>query len=150
MSRLIPVRTAQIPLIQEFTFNFDDTMENTSGVRYTFGSAIVDGATALLAAQLFDVMTLPVNAVVVGGEWATETAFDAATYTIIVGDSVSANRYLASADLKAVGRTALLMTGYVSDGLPVRVSIAAADVCTTGKATLRVMYTIRDRASENA
>jgi len=63
---------------------------------------------------------------------------------------VSANRYLASADLKAVGRTALLMTGYVSDGLPVRVSIAAADVCTTGKATLRVMYTIRDRASENA
>jgi len=150
MSRLIPVRTAQTPLIQEFTLNFDDTMANTSGVRYTFGSATVDGATALLTAQIFDVMTLPINAVVIGGEWVTETAFDTAGYDVIVGDSVTANRYLASTDVKGVGRTALVPTGYVSDGLPVRVTIATDDVCTTGKGTLRVMYTIRDRASENA
>jgi hypothetical protein len=150
MSRLIKTRTAQYPLVKEFTLNFDDTMANTSGVRYTFGSAIVDGATALLTAQIFDVMDLPVNAVVIGGEWITETAFDTAGYDVIVGDSVTANRYLASTDVKALGRTALVPTGYVADALPIRVTIATDDVCTTGKGTLRVMYTIRDRACENA
>jgi hypothetical protein len=65
-----------------------------------------------------------------------------------VGDSTTGNRYLASTDRAAAGRTALVPTGYVSDGAAIRISVQCDDVCTTGKATVRVLYTIRNRVNE--
>jgi orotate phosphoribosyltransferase len=142
MSDLKITRTAQWPLVAEFTFNFDDTMTSTAGASKDFGK------TTVAETNSFDIINLPYGAVVIGGEVATETAFDTAGLDITVGDSASGTRYLASTDVKGAGRVALVPTGYVSDGGSVRISVQCDDVCTAGKATVRVMYTIRNRSNE--
>ncbi|CAB4130984.1 hypothetical protein UFOVP121_50 [uncultured Caudovirales phage] len=134
-------RGAQWPLVAEFTFNFDDTMVDTTGASKDFGLTNI-------AATAFDIINLPYNAVVIGGDVVTETALDTASYAVTVGDATTANRYLGSTDIKSAGRTALVPTGYVSDGGSVRLTVTNADVCTAGKVTVRVMYTIRNRTNE--
>lgn len=142
MSKLIKARTAQTVLSAELTFNFDDTMVNVAGAEVDFGK------TNITAATLFDVIPLPAGARVVGGAVTRTTAFDTAGYTVSVGDATSIARYLAGTDVKAVGSTALVPTGFVSTGEPIRISLTNVDVCTTGKATVRVDYVIDGRTSE--
>lgn len=142
MSELKITRGAQWPLVAEFTLNFNDTMLNTAGVSKDFG------ATTVAATNSFDIINLPYGAVVIGGDVVTETAFDSAGFDITVGDATTADRYLASTDRAAAGRTALVPTGYVSDGAAVRISVQCDDACTAGKATVRVLYTIRNRTNE--
>ena len=142
MSKLNASRNAQWPLVAEFTFNFDDTMKDVTGAEKDFGVSNI-------AATVFEVIPLPANAIVIGGEVVTEAAFDAATYTVTVGDAGDADRYLAATDAKGAGRIALTLSGYVTaTGENVRISVDAADVCTTGKMTVRVMYVIRGRGNE--
>jgi hypothetical protein len=141
MAKLIAARTAQYPLVAEFEFNFDDTMMNTSGVEADFGKVNT-------AATVFEVINVPEGAVIIGGEVVTETAFDAATYEIAVGDAAVANRYLAATDRKGVGRSALVPTGFRTEGRNLRITVTAADVCTTGKGTVRIQYVLKDRAQE--
>jgi hypothetical protein len=142
MADLKTTRGAQWPLVAEFTFNFDDTMNNTAGVSKDFGK------TTVAATNSFDIINLPYGAVVIGGDLVTETVFDTAGLDIAVGDATTADRYLAATDVKAAGRTALVPTGYVSDGAALRISVQCDDACTTGKATVRVLYTIRNRTNE--
>jgi len=141
MAKLIASRTAQYVMEAEFTFNFDDTMVNTVGTTLDFGAANT-------AATSVDIINLPAGAVVVGGSVTTETAFDAATFNITVGDSGSANRYLGTTDRKGTGISALVPTGYRGDGENLRLTFTAADVCTTGKMTVRVEYIQTGRANE--
>jgi len=141
MSLLKAARTSQNLMIAEFKWNFDDTIVNTSGATVDFGKVSL----AIVA----DVINLPPNSVVVGGEVIIETAFDTAGYDIKVGDAVDDDEYLASTDLKATGRTALVPTGYRNvAGNAIRLTIASDDVCTTGVATLRVQYMVSGRANE--
>ena len=141
MAKLIASRTAQYVMEAECTFNFDDTMVNTVGTTLAFGAANT-------AATSVDIINLPAGAVVVGGSVTTETAFDAATFNITVGDSGSANRYLGTTDRKGTGISALVPTGYRGDGENLRLTFTAADVCTTGKMTVRVEYIQTGRANE--
>lgn len=141
MAKKIPSRSVQWPLVAEYTFNFDDTVENTSG-------AVVDFGKTNTAATSFVAIPLPVGAVVTGGDVTTEVAFDAATYNVTVGDSSVADRYLASTDKKGAGRTSLTLTGYRGVGENIVVGITAADVCTTGKMTVRVQYIVGGRSNE--
>lgn len=142
MSTLKAARTSQYPLVAEFVWNFDDTMLDVNDASKDFGAADT-------GAEVFDVINLPPGSIVLGGEVVTETAFDAATYNVSVGDSDTADRYLSATDKKSTGRTALVPTGYRNtDGLNIRLTVNAADACTTGKATLRVEYIIEGRASE--
>jgi hypothetical protein len=141
MSKLIAARTAQYVMEAEFTFNFDDTMVSVAGQEVDFGKTNV-------AATSFDVINLPENAVVIGGELVTETAFDTASYAVTVGDASVADRYLASADRKGAARVALVPTGYRTNGGNLRIGITNADACTAGKATVRVQYVITGRANE--
>lgn len=142
MSVLKAARVAQYPLWAEFQFNFNDTMLDTAGVSKDFGAASL--------AMSFDAINLPPNSVVVDGELVTETAFDTASYAVVVGDSVVADRYLATADRKGVARVALVPTGFRNvDALNLRIGIVNADACTTGKATLRIGYIISGRANES-
>ena len=134
-------RNAQWPLVAEFVFNFDDTMKDVNGVEKDFGKTNV-------AASVFEVIPLPPNAIVIGGEVVTEGAFDAASYNVTLGDSAVADRYLASTDKKGTGRTAITPTGHVSDGSNLRLGVTPADACTGGKMSVRVMYTVRGRANE--
>lgn len=146
MAKLIASRTAQYPLVQEFTLNFSDTMVDTSGVTRDFGS--LAGGSSAATVYTFKVGKLPINAVVIGGEWVTETAFDTAGYDVTVGDTAVTNRYLASTDVKAAARTALTPTGFRGAGEDLVITVSTDDACTTGKATLRVQFVIKDRQNE--
>lgn len=141
MSKLTASTARQYPLVAEFTFNFDDTMNDVNGVEKDFGKTST-------GAMSFTAVNLPYGAVVTGGSISRATAFDTASYAVVVGDSTTANRYLGSTDVKATGITNLVPTGYVSDGGNIIVGITNADVCTTGKATLRVEYVIEGRTLE--
>jgi hypothetical protein len=141
MSEKKATRAAQYPLVAEFTFDIaaGDAMKDVNGVSKSFA---VGG--------VFDVINLPGNAVVIGGDLTVETASDdSGTATIAVGDSGSATRYLAATNLKAAARTALNLTGYRGAGENIRLTIANQNGnATVGKATVRVMYTIQGRANE--
>jgi hypothetical protein len=141
MSKLIATRGAQYVMETEFVFNFDNTMVSVAGAEVDFGKTNI-------VSTAFDVINLPAGAVILAGSLTVETAFDTASYSVAVGDSGNAARYLAAADRKALGVTALVPTGYRGDGENLRVTIINADVCTVGKATLRVQYITTGRANE--
>ena len=142
MAQLKAARTAQYVMEAEFTFNFSDTMVNTAGNTVDFGKTNLGGA-----AGKFDIINLPENCVVLGGEVITETAFDTAGFDVTIGDAGSENRYLSSADLKGAGRQALTPTGaYNASNL--RMTFSSDDACTTGKMTVRVQYVQPGRANE--
>ena len=145
MSKLISARGAQFVMESEFFFNFDDTMVSYVGT--VDGAELAFGKTNIVSTA-FDVINLPAGAVILAGSLTVETAFDTASYSVAVGDAVTPARYLAAADRKALGVTALVPTGYRGEGENIRVTIVNADVCTTGKATLRVQYITTGRANE--
>lgn len=142
MAKLLATRTAQWPLLSEFTFNFDDTITDINGVTKSFGSTYTDAVVA-------SVINLPEGAVVVGGEVVVETAGVGPTaYTVSLGDSSSATRYASAVDLKTAARTALTLTGYrTSENLRLTIASTVANA-SAGKATVRVMYVMPNRANE--
>lgn len=142
MSVLKATRSAQWPLLSEFTFNFDDTMLDINGVSKSFGSTYTD-------AIVTQAINLPEGAVIVGGEVVVETAGVGPTaYTVSLGDSSSATRYASAVDLKTAARTALTLTGYrTTENLRLTIASSVANA-SAGKATVRVMYTIPNRANE--
>lgn len=142
MAKLLKNRGLQYPLVAEFTFNVTDTMTATDGVERAFGVAG--------AAAIFDVLNLPPNAVLIGGELVVETASnDSGTSTVSVGDSGSAARYLAATSIKTAGRTALVPTGYRGNGEDLRLTFAnAGGGATAGTVTVRAMYTVAGRTNE--
>lgn len=143
MAKLLQTRGAQYVKQAEYVFNFDDTAVNTGGTTLDFGKLN-------LAATSVEIIDLPVDATVVGGSVTTETAFDAATYNITLGDAAVANRYLALVDRKGVGASALTVTGFRTDGSPVRLTFTAADACTAGKMTVRLQYVVGGQVNENS
>ena len=144
MSLLIKNRAAQTVLAQVFTFNFDDTMVAKGA------TSAVDFGKTNTAATIFEIMTLPANARVVGGSYETLVAFDTASFTVTLGDHGDVDRYIASADLKGLGTSPALLVGVPAEAqtVPVELSITNADVCTTGKARVTLLYVIDGRAGE--
>lgn len=142
MSKLLASRAAQWPLVSEFTFNFDDTIVDINGVTKTFGAVYTDAVVATA-------INLPEGAVIIGGEVVVETAGVGPTaYTVSLGDSSSATRYANAVDLKTAARTALTLTGYRStENLRLTIASTVANA-TAGSATVRVMYTIKNRQNE--
>lgn len=142
MAKLIAARTAQWPLLSEFTFNFDDTIVDINGVEKDFGKTEAHDVVA-------SIINLPEGAVVVGGEIVVETAGVGPTvYTASLGDSSSANRYANAVDLKTAARTALTLTGYrTSENLRLTINSTVA-AASAGKATVRVLYVLPGRSNE--
>lgn len=141
MALLKANRAVQYPLWAEFKFTVADTMVNSAGATTAF---------SLVGSTAYDVANLPAGAVVVGGELVVEVVSnDATTATVAVGDSASAVRYLAATNIKALGRTALVPTGFRGAGENLRITVAnGTGGATTGTVTVRVMYVIPGRAHE--
>jgi hypothetical protein len=99
----------------------------------------------------FDVIPLPVGAEVISGEVnVLVVSNDTGAATIAVGDSASASRYLAATSTKALGRTALIPTGYVGLGEAIRITLVNTNGdATTAKVQVRVDFTISGRVNEN-
>lgn len=142
MSKLNAARSAQWPLVSEFTFNFDDTIVDVNGVVKSFGANFNDAVVA-------NIINLPDGAVIIGGELAVEVAGVGPTaYTASLGDSVSPTRYANAVDLKTAGRTALSLSGFRTiENIRLSIGSTVANA-TAGKATVRVMYTLPNRANE--
>ena len=142
MSLLTASRTAQSPLVADFTFNFDDTMVDTSGATNDFGETNIAETTVMI-------IPLPPGATVTGGSVTTSTAFDTAGYLVEIGDATTADRYLGSTEKFALGVTALVPTGYVHEsGENIELQFTNTDVCTTGVMTVRVEYVVAGRSCE--
>ena len=157
-------RSAQVPLIQEFTFNFNDwVVDSVDLTKKTLGSTAAlstDPAEAGLTAPVantitFDCIPLPVGAVLCGGELIIETAYTGSTAaTITLGIAGALTTILGSTSLMAAAntRTALLLTTalqHAAAGANVRATIAYTVAnATAGKARVRLMYTIDGRQSE--
>lgn len=143
MATLISNRGLQYPLVATFEYDIasGDVMVNASGVSQTFKATT--GA--------FDVISLPVNSQVIGGDLTVEVVSnDTGTATVSVGDSGSLTRYLGNTSIKSLARTALVPTGFMnSSGLNIRVNILNnTGDATTGKVRLVVMYVVKNRQNE--
>jgi hypothetical protein len=141
MTVKIKSRTAQYPLVAEFTFAIGDTMLNTAGASDNF---------AVVAAHVFDIIPLPPGATVIGGSVTTDTAIVGSTaYNVKVGDSTTVDRYLGTTDKTTAALTALVPTGYVGTGQNLRLTVTptVADA-TAGAITVRVEYVIANRTNE--
>lgn len=148
MALLKATRTAQYPQVAEFVFNFNDTMVDVNGVTKTFGSVFGDAGN-------FEVIPLPLGAVVIGGEVIVETQGVGPTaYTVNVGTPTSATAYASAVDLKGATGTGtaftLTTTRLASNsGQNIRIAITSTVAnATAGKFRIRVMYTIDNRAQE--
>ena len=144
---------AQYVLAADFTFGYttggsdgvaSDSMLNTAAPQVLTAFSAAAGTT-------YDVLNLPYNAQIVGGDLDVITPVGTtATATVSVGDSGNAARYLGATSIKAAGRTALVPTGYIGAGEPLRLTIANADgTGTAGKAKVTVLFTIAGRVNEN-
>lgn len=141
---------AQTVLAADFQFGYTTGgSDGTSDSILNTSAAVTSVAAA--AGTTFDVINIPAGAQIVGGDLNVITAVaTTATATASIGDSGSATRYLGATNLKAQARTALVPTGYISQGEPLRVTIANADgTGTLGKVKVTILFTLTGRVTEN-
>ncbi|MGJ3704645.1 hypothetical protein [Variovorax sp. AFSI2.2] len=97
-------------------------------------------------------ISLPGNAIVVGGALTVLTAWNSATTaTLSLGDATLATRYANAVDLKTAARTALTLTGYkhtVGEWLKALIAQTGA-AATAGAARLEVEYIVAGRGLTN-
>jgi len=154
-------RSAQWPMVAEFTFNFNDwVVDSADGVKKTFGSTVANSADpseagltgAAAATVVFDAIAMPRGAVIMGGEMIVETAYVGPTAaTLKAGIAGNDAALLAATDIKTAARTALLLTSPLlcNSGSNIRITVPYTVAnATAGKVRLRVFYTIDDKANE--
>lgn len=93
-------------------------------------------------------ISLPPNAIVVGGDVITTEAWDSTSTDVLdVGDAVTQNRYLNDGNIRALAaRVALVPTGYVHTGGDITIRwTSGGGTPTTGKGRLTVHYIIAGR-----
>ena len=140
MALLKAARSAQWPLVSTFKFDITDTFVDINGVTKSFKDA----------APVFDVINLPVGAIVVGGQMQVTTQSDeTGTATLKIGDSVSDSRYLTATSIKSAAATALTTTGYEPAGLNIRITLANQNAnATAGTVRINVFFILPNRANE--
>lgn len=128
----------QWPLSLEKTFNFDDDFGDDSAAQ---------------TGVVVELARLPQGARVTGGEIVVETVWDNGTAaTVDIGDVTDPDRYTAAPiDLTALGRTALVLTGFkvteVERDVDLDPVFTGANG-TQGQAYVRIEYVIEDKANE--
>ncbi len=125
---LKPVAGRQYPLHAEVAFDFtqiNDTAVAVPAIKLPYGAQIISGAVIV------------------------DVAFNAATSSVLdVGDSTTPNRYVNDVNLKVVGRTPLVPTGYVSDGADLQILPVTSGTNTAGSGRVQIQYVIANRAHE--
>lgn len=184
MSVIRRTRGAQYPLVSEYVFNYNDGQAylsalNGTSVEYNLKSNVTDFGSGVQPSPLmsgityvantggqtyyFEVLTLPINAQIIGGDLQVEVAYvGPATATVALGDATNGTLYLAATNIKVTGRTALTipaeLTNYTLNanvgvdaaaGLDVRMTLAlGAGAATAGRVRVRLQYTIDGRMNE--
>lgn len=158
----LSTRTAQYPLVAEFVFDYNDwVVDAVTGVKETFGS-LVSAAKDPLEPGLtagtgvtFDVIPMPIGAVIDGGEVLVETAFvgigAGATLNLgIAGNTAAVVTALNLSAALAGSRTALTIVPLLSNaGQNLRLTTSGLTAtATAGRVRVRVRYTIDNRSNE--
>lgn len=125
------------------TKKYDRQYELTAVQEFTFED--------LVSGEALEMVALPANAIVTGGELFLSTLFNSVTSdTILIGDAADPDRYAAGIDGKATARTALTPTGAkyaTSDDVTLTwTGVGAAP--TQGKGLLVVRYIRPGRSQE--
>lgn len=145
MALKMAARGAQRLQCGEFIGSFNDTMVDINGVQKSLGSNVADGG------GTFELVKLPVGAVIEGGSVIVETAgAGPAAYSLAIGTRANPTAFLGATDLKTVGRTALGGLGLTAnDGSNVVGTLVATTAgATAGKFRVRVVYTIDNKVDE--
>ncbi|BEP34339.1 hypothetical protein GmRootV59_13130 [Variovorax sp. V59] len=99
-----------------------------------------------------DAISVPGNAIVVGGALTVLTAWNSATTaTLSLGDAALATRYANAVDLKTVARTPLTLTGHkytVGQWLKALIAQTGA-AATAGAARIELEYVVDGRGLSN-
>ena len=157
MASLKQTRGAQWALDAEFIADIstlaNDSMSTTfgntiGGAPPVFNAAVV--AIGGVGTNVFEVIGLPPNAIIVGGAVTSEIATVGPTAaTVSVGDQNNATRYAAAVSLLAAGRTPLTLTGYRGVGENIRITVAnTVAAATAGKFSVRVLYVVTGKVNE--
>lgn len=159
MAKLLASRSAQWPLVQDFSFNVATAVNDTMST--VVGNVIGGAAPSFQApaqalggfyagvSQIYEIAPLPVGATIIAGEVVSSGVVGPTVSTIAIGDSVNATRYLAATDLKAAGRTALVPNGYVGNGENVRMTLTnTVAAATAGRVAIRLTYIMAGRTNE--
>ena len=95
-------------------------------------------------AEYTTAIALPVGAVVVGGSVTVTQVFNSTTSDVlVVGDDSTADRYLSTCNLQALGTTALVPTGFIGTASEPFLEVkwtSGGGVPTTGRFTIAVQY----------
>lgn len=165
MAKKLASRNAQWPLVQEFTFNFNDwAVDTVSRVKKTFGSTVANSVDPLetgLAAgtgTVLDCIPMPLGAYIESVKVFVETAFIGigTGATLSLGIDGDDDAFVAAADLDAATAGAQLTVESYSpvkcnNGQNIRLTTAGLTAtATAGKVRVRVMYTIDNKANENS
>lgn len=141
MAILTKTRGSQYPLTAVFEFTITDEMVGPTGFTKTFNET----------SAVLDVINLPQGAIIVGGDMTVLTVSnDSGTATISIGDPNIPAKYLAATNIKALARTALIITGYeIATGDNVRITMANQNGdATAGKVRITVSYIVKNRVNE--
>lgn len=156
-------RTAQYPLRAEFAVSYNEfVIDSVTGMKTTFGSSVANSTDPLEPALnagtgvTFDVIPMPVGAVISGGEVIVETAFAGigigATLNVGIAGSLSGLVSAMDLDAAVAGSSVpfLLTAPMISNaGQNLRLTVAGmTSTATAGKFRVRVQYTIDGRTSE--
>lgn len=159
MAKLLASRSAQWPLVQDFSFDMstaaDDSMATVVG--NTIGGAAPSfqapaqslGGVYGGVGQIYEIAPLPVGATIVAGEVVSSGVVGPTVSTIAIGDSGNATRYLGATNLKTAGRTPLVPTGYVGNGENIRMTLVNTEVpVSAGRVAIRITYMVAGRTNE--
>jgi hypothetical protein len=127
-----------------------DDRQDVLSAEYVLDWNEATGIEAAGTHTLTGAFTLPANARVVGGEIVVDTAWDATTTTLDVGDGADPDRYTAApVNLQVAARTALTLTGFkYTETDQVDFELVVTGTATTGQALVRIEYIVEGRAHE--
>lgn len=103
-----------------------------------------------LSAVSQDALSVPANAIVIGGEITVVTVWNTAgAATLSLGDAASATRYLSAVNLKAAARTAITLTGFkhTAEEFLKAVATLADAGATQGDARIVLTYAVEGRSA---
>lgn len=163
MPRLIASRTAQYPLVQEFAFSWNNwVVDSVDLTKKTLGSTVALSTDPLEPGLLgpvantivFDGITMPPGAIIIGGSVLVETAYVGPTAaTLSVGIAGSTTALANAVSLLSAARTALTLSNTTqllcNAGQNLRLTMAYTVAnATAGRVRVRVEYTVDGRANE--
>lgn len=144
MAKISKARAAQYLLVQEYVFNFADTVVDVNGVTKSFAAHADD--------PVFPMFDLPQGATIMGVDLVVEEAYVGPTVAeLSIGVAGTPDKFIGTEDLLTAGPGVAMKDPQAAGGMEIigSLNLTVANA-TAGKVRVRVMYTIDGRGQEVA